>query len=75
MISATKYLRPNITIESEIVDSKKFYVYNYKGLHYRVFCSLMSLREFLLTGYKTWIYDCYTESELDKYLYGSAQVN
>ena len=31
MITATTYIRPNITIEYELIGLKKFYVYNYKG--------------------------------------------
>jgi hypothetical protein len=70
MIIATTYTQPNITIESELIGSRKFYVYNYKGVHYRVFRSLMSFREFITKEYKTWIFECSTEDELEKYLYG-----
>lgn len=71
MIIATIYIQPNITIESELIGLKKFYIYNYKGVHYRVFRSLISLREFISNGYKTWIFECGTESELEKYMYKS----
>ncbi len=72
MILATKYLKPNITIESEIVGSKKYYVYNYKGVHFRVFNLLTGLRDFLYRGSNAWIFDCCTENELTKYLYKTA---
>ena len=75
MIVATTYIQPNITIESEIVGSNKFHVYNYKGVHYRVFRSLINLREFLTNEYKTWIFECDTENELEEYLYGSTQAH
>lgn len=71
MIVATTYIQPNITIESEIVGSNKFYVYNYKGVHYRVFSSLINLREFITKERKTWIFECDTENGLEKYFYGS----
>ena len=74
MILATTYIRPNITIESEIIGQKKFYVYNYKGVHYRVFNSLRSLWDFTTREYKTWIFECETEKELDDYLYGLTQT-
>lgn len=72
MITATAYIQPNITIESEIVGSKKFYVYNYKGVHYRVFRSRIKLQESLAKERKTWIFECNTEGELEEYLHGLA---
>jgi len=71
MITATTYIRPNITIDSEIIGLKKFYIYNYKGVHYRVFRSLISLRDFIANGNKTCIFECNTENELEKYLHQS----
>lgn len=71
MIVATTYIQPNITIDTEIVGLKKFYVHNYKGVHYRVFNSLKNLRDFIAKEYKTWVFECDTESELEEYLYGS----
>ncbi len=65
---AILYLRANITVESFLLDTRKLYVYNYKGVHYRVFCSLSSLRQFLSYESKTWIFECSTEKRLDKYL-------
>lgn len=72
MIIKTTYIKPNITIEHDLVGLRKFYVYNYKGVHYRVFGSLMKLREFTTKERETWIFECETEKELEKYLYGSA---
>lgn len=68
MIIATKYMRPNITIETELVGSKKFYIHNYKGVHYIVFDLLKNLRDFVASGRESWIFDCVTENELEKYL-------
>jgi hypothetical protein len=67
MITSTIYIKPNITIEHELIGSKRFYVHNYKGVHYRVFDSLMKLREFTLHGNETWIFECETENKLEKY--------
>lgn len=68
MILATTYLKPNITIESELTGLNKFYVYNYHGIHYRVFNSLVNLQKFITSGYGTWIFECSTENELERYL-------
>jgi len=68
MMLATIYLCPNITVESFLVGVKKFYVYNYKGVHYRVFCSLEKLRQFLLQETNTFDFECENEKELDEYL-------
>lgn len=65
---ATIYLHPNITVESFLVGVKKIYVYNYKGVHYRVFCSLEKLRQFLSQENETFDFECESENELDKYL-------
>jgi len=75
MTLSTAYLKPNITIEAELIGSNKFYVYNYQGVHYRVFNSLMNLQKFIAKEYKTWIFECGTEDELEKYLYGSDQAH
>lgn len=74
MITATTYIKPNITIDSESVGSKRFYVHNYKGVHYRVFNSLTNLRDFIAEECKTWIFECDNENELGEYLYGSAEA-
>lgn len=69
MITAIKYLKPNITIEIEIINAKKIYVYNYQGVHYRVFSSLKNLHSFMSNGVKTWNFECNNEEKLIKYLY------
>jgi len=68
MISSTKYLRPNVTIETEYIGTNKFYVYNCQGRHYRVFASLVALNLFLNKAQSTWDFDCDTESELETFL-------
>lgn len=73
MITATTYIKSNITIDSESVGSKRFYVYNYKGVHYRVFNSLTNLQDFIAEEHKTWIFECDNENELEKYLHGTAE--
>lgn len=65
---ATIYLRSDITIESEIIGAKKFYVYNDQGIYYRVFDSLIKLGKFIKGGCVTWIFECEAENELEKYL-------
>jgi len=40
MITKTQYIRPNITIETEIVGDEQYYVYNYQGIQYKVFDTL-----------------------------------
>lgn len=67
MLIKTTYLRPNITVELEIIKSKKFYVYNYQGVHYRVFNSLKNLQSFIKRGSDVWVFDCDTENQLEKY--------
>lgn len=69
MIIATKYIRPNITIDSELIGTEKFYIYNYQGVHYRVFDSLDALNIFLNSEHTTWCFECETENELEKFLY------
>lgn len=71
MTSATLYIKPNITIDSELIGSKKFYIYNYKGVHYRVFNSWLSLQDFIENENTTWIYECDTENALEKYFHNS----
>lgn len=65
MITATKYIKPNITIETNHVGAKKFYIYNYQGVHYRVFDSLDALNAFLNSERATWCFECETESDLN----------
>lgn len=65
MITETTYIQPNITIETELVGTRRFYIYNYKGTHYRVFSSLDTLNIFLNDGRANWCFECDTESDLD----------
>ena len=67
MITEKKYLKPNITIETESVGMLKFYIYNYKGIHYRVFDSLVALNMFLNKTQATWCFECDSEIELNSY--------
>ena len=69
MITSVKYLKPNITIETEIIKAGKVYVYNYQGVHYRVFNSLVNLHKFMKDEIKTWDFECDSEKNLEKYLY------
>ena len=68
MITATEYIKPNITIETEVVGTRKFYIYNYQGVHYRIFNSLLALRNFIGKEYKTWDFECSSELKLEQYL-------
>lgn len=47
----TNYLRPNRTIESILLtrgeDTKLVFVYNYEGVHFRLFLSLIQMVDFL----------------------------
>jgi nitrogen regulatory protein PII-like uncharacterized protein len=71
----TLYLRPNITVEYGLIGSRRFYIYNYKGVSYRVFDALIKLREFIESGINTWIFECESENKLDKYLRFLAQCS
>jgi YHS domain-containing protein len=68
MTLATLYIYPNITVESFLIGVRKFYIYNYKGVHYRVFCSLGNLRKFLSQEIDVHDFECESENELEKYL-------
>jgi len=71
MIIATKYIRPNITIETELIGTRKFYIYNYQGVHYRVFNSLLRLHDFITKESRTWNFECSDEFQLGQYLENS----
>lgn len=68
MIITTTYIQPDITIESELIGLKKFYIYNYKGVHFRVFHSLANLKKFISWGKNTWFFECEKEDDLEIYL-------
>lgn len=65
MIVDTKYIRPNITIEIERIGLREFFVYNDKGISYKVFKSVKNAQEFSESGNAEWIFDCDTEEELE----------
>lgn len=67
MIIDAEYIRPNITIETVEIAEGFLYVYNYQGIHYRVFDSRKSLNDFIEKGVSTWIFDTGIESELEKF--------
>lgn len=68
MITSVKYIRPNITIETIKISKGFLYVYNYQGVHYRIFGSRESLDDFIETGNKTWLFDTDVESEVEKFV-------
>lgn len=67
----TYYLRSNRTIESILLknrhDQKMVYVYNYEGVHFRLFLSLIQIIDFFNNG-KEPEYDFEKEHNLDKAL-------
>lgn len=67
MIIDTEYTRPNVTIETMKISEGFLYVYNYQGVHYRVFGSRKSLDDFIETGVNTWIFDTDVESEVENF--------
>ena len=67
MITETTYLRPNVTIEHELVGSKMFFVYNFKGINYKVFNSLASLNDYTSGGNEACLFECRSEKALEKY--------
>jgi hypothetical protein len=68
MITATIYLQPDITVDADLVGDRKLYMYNYRGIHYRVFRSIIDLQRFFRTGEESFVFDCESETELEKYL-------
>jgi len=68
MIISSRYIKPNITIETEIASGKKIFIYNYKGIHYRLFDSFHRLNMFILTGINSWIFECESEKSLIAYM-------
>jgi hypothetical protein len=67
MITETTYIRPNITIEHELVGSKMYFVYNFKGISYRVFNSLTTLNNYISGVTEACLFECNSEKELEKY--------
>jgi len=65
----TNYVTPNRTFETITIDgSNRFlYVYNYKGVHFRLFTEIFELAQFLELG-KEPKYDFLNEADLDLFL-------
>jgi hypothetical protein len=68
MIISTQYIKPNVTIEKEVVRDKLFFVYNHQGNHYRLFNSFEQLKRFISNGVSSWIFECETEKTLITYM-------
>lgn len=68
MIIEIEYIKPKITIETEVIGKDMFYIYSYQGVHYRVFNSLFGLRNFVTKEAKTWVFECGDEFQLEQYL-------
>jgi YHS domain-containing protein len=73
MTSQTTHLRPNITVETITItnpnqSSKTLYVYNYKGVHYRVFSTQKHLENFLENIPAPILADFTSETALEAFL-------
>lgn len=80
MIIDTEYIRPNITIETEQIGPRNFFVHNYKGVCYRVFDSFEKTNKFLDGESVQAVFECNTEEELECFFntflrHMSVQVN
>ena len=69
MVTHTTYITPNRTLETISVNGSDayFYVYNYKGIHFRLFMDLVELAQFFQLGTEP-KYDFSEEGELDLFL-------
>lgn len=68
---STDYLRPNRTIETIHFSEKNatFIMYNYQGVHFRLFATKIQLNNFLSQKpYKLLLETC-SESEMDAFLF------
>jgi hypothetical protein len=67
----TEYLRANRTIETIVVKqgifSKAFWIYNYEGIHYRVFENLLDVFNFLNNSIEP-AHSFDNENKLDNFL-------
>ena len=73
MIAETTYIRPNITIETITHTNpnqpqKTAYVYNYQGVHYRVFSTQKDLEHFLQDMPAPILAEFEDDMELDDFL-------
>ncbi len=66
----TYYLRASRTIETVLVTNgsreKVFFIYNYEGYHFRVFCSIMNLIRFF-SEQREGDFEFGTDDELDAF--------
>ena len=64
-----EYLTPNKTIETVSFKNtdRLLYIYNYKGIHYRVFIELLALINFLACGVEPKHTFC-TDEEVDEFI-------
>ncbi len=67
MTIGIEYIRANITVEIEEIGTQLYYVYNYQGIHFRVFQTILDLSKFFADMSCTWIFECLTEEELEDY--------
>lgn len=67
--SHTTYITPNRTLETLSVDGSDtyLYVYNYKGVHFRLFMDIVELVQFFQLGTEP-KYDFSEEGELDLFI-------
>lgn len=67
----TEYLRSNRTIDTILVNqgaiSKMFWVYNFEGVHFRVFEKLLDVQNFLNSSFEA-KYSFDNEKVLDEFL-------
>lgn len=67
----TEYLRSNRTIDTILVNqgviSKIFWIYNFEGIHFRVFEKLLEVHNFLNNSFEA-KYSFNNEKELDDFL-------
>jgi hypothetical protein len=67
----TEYLRSDRTIDTILVYqgvmSKIFWIYNFEGIHFRVFEKLLDIHNFLSNSFEA-KYSFNNEKELDEYL-------
>jgi hypothetical protein len=68
MIVDTKYIRPNITVETFLAKNLFIYIYNYKGVNFKVFHTLNELNSFIESNETIPFKEFDNEAELDNFL-------
>lgn len=68
MIINTEYICPNITIETFNTGKRHLYIYNYKGIQFRLFDSKHTLDQFMSFETNNCIREFSCESKLDFFL-------